>query len=164
MPRQRKSRSEQEVLRSAAQLAAQCQPRKKQRRITTSAARLEQLVERVEECIKTDDWGDESPALLVGLFCWAHREVYGVEVINELRRYYSVAYQGAKRLQADEFAGDFEDTLDFIRWVWARENEAEKWRRKNTGYGKRLHWRSVFVDRGKVTEWRLAQARQNGIA
>ena len=120
-------------------------------------------MQRVEVCIETDDWDDQAPALLVGLFCWAHAHVYGVDGIPELRRYFLTAVQSARRLQAQEFGDSFDETRDYVRWVLAREADREQWRRQNTGYGKRLTWRNVFVDRGLVTEMRIDAARTGGV-
>lgn len=166
MPRSRKPLNEQEVLRAAAEVKAsvarKTQPRK-QGTPSAKSGQLERLVKEVAECIETDDWGDKRPALLVGVFCWAHEQIYGVDCVREVKRFFLTASQGARKLIDEEFEGDFDEALRFMKWVWARERDREEWRRKNTGYGKRLRWRHFFVERELVTELRLAEARVGGV-
>lgn len=163
MPRVKKDAAEQKLLRNAALMRASVgEPKKKRTSVKARSGQLERLMEQVEHCIESEDWGDKRPALLVGVFAWAHEQVYGVSVVSELKRSFLPAINGAKRLMEEEFNGDFDETLTFMRWAWARESDREEWRRKNTGYGKRLKWRSFFQYRDLVTEMRLAEARVGG--
>ena len=169
MPRTRKPVAEQEQLRTAAQYAAQCQPRPPSKvgsrvpnaRISVGEAAMGRLVARVEGCIADGHWPAD-PSLLVGLYCWAHVEVYGVPVVAEVRHYYVTAQQGAKRLLEQEFKGDMEEALRWMRWLWARELDHEEWRRANGRTGRRLTWRQVFIERFGLTELRVQDARVGG--
>lgn len=164
MARVRKGVEEQATLRAAATFAAACQPRatrSAQKGITASSLRLRLLVETVSKCIEADDWGDKNPNLLVGLFCWAHEQVYGVCPIDDVRKFYVPAVQGAKRLC--EELGGFDEALRFMRWLWAREGDREEWRRQNKTPGRVLTWRAVFVQRALLTEMRIAEARVGGV-
>lgn len=171
MVRRRFTTDEQILKKTASAFSIACAPRKQKKtgsrvstaRISVGASRLENLVEVVGESIESGDWQSKSPALLVGLFCWAHTHVYGVSVIPELRRYYVSAVQAAKRLVENDFAGDFDKALEFVRWVWGRESDREEWRRKNTGFGSRITWRKVFVDKAFLVEWRLDISRKSGL-
>ena len=118
----------------------------------------------IQERVDGDDWVGLLVSELVGLFSWAHEAIYGVPCDSELAQHRVAAVVAAGKLVADEFNGSTEQAAEYMRWVWAREEQREHWRRANTGYGKVLTWRQVFVDRALVTEMRLDLARKAGVA
>lgn len=165
MPRVRKSKPEQEVLRSSATLATQfAPPRKKSRSQGTTKQHLLELVQTVTKYID-DEWPeeDERPSLLVAMFCWAHELVYGVSCVNEVARTFKRSTFMAARLVREEFNGSFDDAVDYMRWVWRNERRAEQWRRANTGYGRILTCYEVLRGDTLLKRMRLEQARKDGV-
>ena len=113
------------------------------------------------EMRKGNDWSDAKPRHLVALYCWCHREVYGVEPAElENARAWLSACSAAKRLAVDQFKGNLEGVIGLLRWVWWRERTREKWRRdKLEGAGKRIGWRLQF-SRSMLTDYRLFLQRR----
>lgn len=124
---------------------------------------LKKLADTFETSAEFEDWPQKTPAMLVALFCWAHEAIYGVSCISEVARVFNGAVSAADKLVRDEFDGSLEHASEYLRWVWRREREREQWRRKNTGFGRVLSWRNVFLHRELVKEMRLDAVRTKGV-
>lgn len=119
----------------------------------------------VRERLTTREWASATPEELVGLFAWCHAKVYAVEAEVALDRGASwwLASRAAASQLANDHHGDAVQMVDYIRWVWDRENGRERWRRQNGREGGRLSWRLVLGQgTALLADWRLSIARRNG--
>lgn len=165
MPRKLKPKADASVLQASAQLSLHLgKKRPRQSRKGTRAGRLEQLVVEVDKMVSDGHFPDEAkkPETLVALFCWAHEAIYGVSCVAEVAKLFNGAVSSCKKLMADEFHESFDETLEYVRWVWKREQAREKWRREN-GVGRVLTWFNVFKYRNLVTEMRVDNVRTKGV-
>ena len=97
---------------------------------------------------------------LVALYVKLHTSVYGVEPVElHTGSCYFGATSAATKLVRSEFGDDMNRVLAFIRWVWQRERETEKWRRVNGAEGRRIGWHIMFAQRTLVTDYRLSKER-----
>jgi len=116
---------------------------------------------QVVELIESGEWGGlVDPGLLVALYVWCHTQVYGIEPaeLGDGSEWFYAERHAAKCL-VDQFAGDMAECVTFVRWVWAREDSREKWRRDNNNSGSRISWQWMFNAR-LWTEYRLDLARR----
>jgi hypothetical protein len=165
MPRQLKKKADASVLQASVSLSLTVgKQRPKQARKGTRSGRLESLVVEVDKMVSDGHWPEDKkkPETLVALFCWAHEAVYGVSCVADTAKLFNGAVSAAKKLIADEFGGSFDDTLEYVRWVWKREQSREKWRRENGG-GRVLTWFQVFKYRNLVMEMRVDSVRTKGV-
>lgn len=144
-------------------LAAMCRPKRKRpaARSGPKATTIRTQVDRVREIVAEQRWSEMDPAMLVALYAWMHSEVYGVDPSAELAGKAGLAARGmARRMLEEQFGGDREAAVDFMRWAWTREKRTEEWRRENGRVdGRRLGWRWQF-GAGFVNEYRIALRRQ----
>lgn len=124
-----------------------------------------QVDEELADMMASGKWDDALPVHLVALYAALHQHVYGVRPA-ELDRSGAVgsrermgAVSSAKKLVADEFAGDIVDAVRFVRWAWHREMGREKWAREKKVERSRLSWRALFAGRGILSDYRVAQER-----
>lgn len=165
MPRQLKKTADASVLQASASLSLTVGKKKPRgARKGTRAPRLESFVLKVDSMISDGHWPDEykQPEYLVALFCWAHEAIYGVSCVADVAKLFNGAVSATKKLMADEFDGSFDATLEYVRWVWKREQSREKWRRENGG-GRVLTWFHVFKYRNLVMEMRVDSVRTKGV-
>jgi hypothetical protein len=143
-----------------------CKARKKTKPSKTTLvpkAQVKRAMEDLAERLAEDDWTELKPTVFVALAAWMHSEVYGVDVEAELRPQWKAALGAVGRMLREEFDGNAEAMLAFVKWTWAREMEREEWRRKNGAPGARLTWRRVYAQRGVLSDWRVELARKNGV-
>lgn len=133
--------------------------RRRARPKTIAASQFGRARVEVETMIDTDNWDGVTSRHLVALYDVMHTEVYGVEPgeLGPAERYN--ASMMAANLTKREFGGDFKKTIEFMRWAWAREAEAERWRRQNNRTnGRRIGARLMFSG-SLVTDYRVFLAR-----
>jgi hypothetical protein len=97
----------------------------------------------------TLDGGDAKD--VVGAWAWFHRGIYGV-VPLEVEAEWDAVHAAAKRVFVDYLKGEFDDALDFLRWVAAKA-------RDDFNAGKterRMRWRYIF-NASTVTDWKVAR-------
>jgi hypothetical protein len=98
----------------------------------------------------------------VALFHECHEGVYGVAPAELLdgETWFGAA-SAAERMLVQEFAGNVESMIEFVRWVWRRERTMEKRRRSDGIDGRRIGWRLMYLQRVLLTDYRVA-LRRNG--
>jgi len=130
-------------------------PRKKR---AMAASTLDRAMVEMQEMIDARDWAGCVPRHLVALYVLMHKKTYGIEPTmsaSERYRYAGMAAGFVKRA----FAGDMTRALSYLRWVWTREIERERWRRENGREGGRLSF-NVMLCNSLLDDWRLHQARR----
>lgn len=111
--------------------------------------------------LKVDDWSEAKAHHFVGLYAVLFENVYGVALDikgNDWRG----ACSAARGMLNREFDNDRDRMLSFMRWVWSRENEREKWRRENGKPGNVIGWRLMFSSTKLLTEFKVHIARKTG--
>lgn len=125
-----------------------------------SKRRIEKLRADMETRAQSGEWANADPAVLVALYEWLHRSVYGVDPEELNGRAWAFASTAAKRMVAKDFAGDVADAVEFMKWTWKRELKNEEWRRANGRDTRRVGWRLQFVGGYLLTDYRMAKARE----
>jgi hypothetical protein len=117
------------------------------------------VAELKEKVFDQENWKNFGPEDMVAMFLFLHEEVYGVSAVPEtvgqnFLGARSAAAALAKRLGTEE-------TVDFIRWTWSREQEREEWCRKNGKERGRISWRLQFSN-NLVVDYKVQLARAAG--
>ena len=147
----------------AAELAAFVKSRPQKKKSKLTKAKILKFVNQVDAKMAAQDWEGYSPSLVVALYMWCHKEVYGVEQLElQSPAVFEKARMQAARQRKEHFENDVEKQLLFMRWVWRRERGYEEWRRNNGGVGKTIHWYRQFVSAEMVMAYRIDEARKNG--
>ncbi len=100
-------------------------------------------------------WECAEPKHLVGLYGALHAHLYGVHPL-ELRTEYGAAVSAAKKLVADEFAGDCLEAQRYVAWCAAR---AKKWKQQKERENEeivRVGWRLLFKGRKWLVDWKAS--------
>ena len=135
--------------------------RRKAKPKTIAGAVFDRTVSELEAMIATQNWEGVTAKHLVALYEKMHTKCYGVAPaeLGPQARYNAMMM--AATLTKREFGGDYQRTMEFMRWAWTREIKTEKWRRQNGREdGRRIGVRLMFGG-GLVTDYRLALARKN---
>lgn len=104
------------------------------------------------------DWEGSTGATLVGLYCHCHDLVYGVAPLElEPAQAFQAAQRSAATMLRDQFGGDADAAVDFVRWAWEREQAAV--RRDTNPSRRRLGWRLQF-SLSLLTDYQVAMARR----
>lgn len=126
---------------------------------TIAASQFGRARVEVEAMIESGKWTGVSARHLVALYDLMHERVYGVacaELGPEAR--YNATMMAAS-LTKREFGGDYEKTLEFMRWAWTRESRTEKWRRENGRHEARRIGARLMFSGSLVTDYRVFLAR-----
>lgn len=114
----------------------------------------------VAQRVESKDWNDAGPRHLVALYWFCHTKVYGTEPKElDTAAAWTRAMMFAGKLVREEFEGDVQLAIRFMRWTWNREKEREAWRRQNRRSGGRITWQQQFVHRYLVSDWRTDKTR-----
>lgn len=139
-------------------LAAFCPQTKTRKRSGTIAkSRWDKAMTRVQERLRSADWQEADPIEFVALYHLLHTRVYGVEPGELGTSQRMRAMTMARLLLAREFNHPREMAA-FMRWVWIREEQRERWRKQSGSAGGRIGWYFQFDGR-LVTDWRLEARR-----
>lgn len=120
---------------------------------TLPRRQFERLLSETNALKEQQAWQSLTPKHFVALYCLLHRHVYGV-VPEEVRDGYRLAVGAANRMLRNEFNGDQHAMVEFVRWVWQREQR----RAKQREHDYRMGWRLQF-GRPLLTDYRVARAR-----
>jgi|HubBroStandDraft_5_1064220.scaffolds.fasta_scaffold22501_1 hypothetical protein len=155
-----------------AQFAAIGEKKKPKRSFSLAPATIAKAIAEAEEMAKTGDWDAARGVHLVALYAAMHRLVYGVaaeeldgtgrgtQAVKKAQLEWAVASKAAQAFVAEQFAADFGEAVEFVRWAWKREQAREKKRREGGAKDDfRIGWRYQFGAR-LATDYRLAAARQ----
>jgi len=118
--------------------------------------------EQLREMVLSSDFASATASHLVALYEWCHEQVYGAKPSElDAGDAWKMATFAAARLAKDEFGGEFQRAIEFVRWTWQREKAREHARRtgRNDSVG-RIGWRLQFVTRHLVTDYRIDMARK----
>jgi hypothetical protein len=104
-------------------------------------------------------WNEFNPKLFVALYAWLHTQVYNVNPANEVSGKSGLGARTlARNMLEKEFDNNCEEMLVFMRWVWFRERERERWRLENSKVGGRISWQYQFSAR-LLNEYKVAKRR-----
>lgn len=145
---------------AADQLQAMVKRKKPVSRRGPQLEKIRRDITKAADIAKTEQrWGEFNAPLLVALYAWLHEQVYGIDPASELIGKAGLgARKAAKTLLDTEFGGDRGEFLVFMRWVWYRERERERWRIENNRQGGRISWQYQFSPR-LVNEYRVTKRR-----
>ena len=107
------------------------------------------------------DWSEANASHFVGMYAVLFEYVYKVALDikgNDWRG----ACSAARAMLKNEFNEDNDHFIAYVRWVWSREDEREKWRRENNKSGQVIGWRLMFSSRNLLTEYKVHLARKTG--
>lgn len=117
---------------------------------------LERLQGEVETMKRTGAWGEAGPRHFVALYVSLYAEVYGIAPGDLDKATRIKATFTALRMLDKEFGDDPGLMANFMRWVWLREKDNEKWRRENgRTNARRIDWYTQF----KCTSYLLQDYR-----
>ena len=132
--------------------------RRSKRPKTIAAAAFGRALAEVDAMLVTGDWEGATPRHLVALYERMHERCYGVapEELGPSERYNATLLAG--NMVKNKFEGDLSACVEFMLWAWAREIEAEKWRRENDRSGRRIGVRLMFSG-SLLTDYRYHLSR-----
>lgn len=130
-------------------------PEKDKKRRAMSQQQFQKLLVETNDLKMTKRWDEFTPRHFVGMYCLLHHYVYSV-FPHEVRDNYMLSVGAAQRMLKNEFKGDTEQMIVFMRWVWKRESEREKSRDANSTF--RIGWRLQF-GRQLLSDFRVAKTR-----
>lgn len=116
--------------------------------------------------MKSNNWSSAKPMHMVALYCWCHKQVYGVDCAELLAsgKATTAARKGAAgaaaRMLEQEFGGSPGDMARYINWVFKREVSREKWARENSRERGRMTWMVLFAGRAVLTDYRADKLRR----
>jgi hypothetical protein len=143
---------------SIARFASGAPPAKSERASRTT---MDRARSGMREMAESGDWRGATPSHLVALYQLLHATVYEVEASElSVPQEFAAAASAAGRLLRDQFRDDAAEVVSFMRWVWKREEWAEKRRREKGEGGRRIGWRLQFGVQ-LLTDWRLDVARRS---
>lgn len=119
---------------------------------------LRKAAEALDAIIEKDAWGSAKPIHFLVLYARMHLRVYRVEPVwtGEDRRKAAMMIGWTIK---QYFRKDPSSFAEYLRWVWRREMQNEKWRRENNRTnGRTMGWR-LMCSGGVVTEYRIAMER-----
>lgn len=97
---------------------------------------------------------------MVALYMWCHAKVYGVSAADMTGPVFFQATRLAGLFVRNQLKGDYEECVEFIRWVWGREQYREKKRKEEKKeHANRIGWRLQFSPT-LVVDYRLDKARK----
>lgn len=132
--------------------------RKEAKRRGISTASMRNALVTVEAMIAADDYTGATPIHFVAMYAKGHSLVYGVPAAELGPQERTIAVVKVARFLRSECGGDVTKAAAFLRWVWRRESEREKWRRENNKSGGTLGWGLVFSAEF-ATQWRVDMER-----
>jgi hypothetical protein len=134
--------------------------RASRRTYTFSKSKVAAAQKDFEARAAAGNWAGAGPASFVALYVWAHCNVYGVEPAEMNGHAWAFASSAAKKLLDSEFGGDATQMVQFMKWVWRREEGREKWRVENgRDAAGRITWRTQFTASYLITDYRISMQR-----
>lgn len=123
--------------------------------------RRKQQIAEIERRIAAKDWDGMTSGLLVALYWTCHRKTYGVEPAElNTASTWTKAMKSAGKLVIDQFDGDVDLAIKFMRWLWTREQSREQWASKNGIDRSRITWIRQFCRVENVSDWRADKVRR----
>lgn len=128
--------------------------KRKTKKSRPSTRALEKAVEEVKDRFVGNprgDWSKVTPSTLLGLYAYLHETVYKVTP-DELALDWKGALSCAKKVLEQTFDNNGEEVVEFIRWVWMKENR--KVSKLKEGVEFRISWRYQFSQK-LITDYRV---------
>ena len=118
-------------------------------------------IAEVRERITRQNWKDMKVGRLVALYWICHEKIYGV-VPAEIDKtaVWEQVMKAAGGMVKNEFDGDMQQAIEFMRWVWTDEARKENWRRANHKPAGRIKWQNQFLHGYLISDWRAAVMRR----
>lgn len=129
---------------------------KKPRKRILSSRDFDALLKETNALKSSNDWDSFTPKHFVGLYCLLHQHVYGV-LPTEVRSQYRQAVGASMRMLHNVFGADCSNMIEFMRWVWKREEFKEQRRDPDSDF--RIGWRLQF-GAALVNDYQVALARR----
>lgn len=125
-------------------------------------ARVDKVTRQMNEMRVANEWAEATPMHLVALYTWCHEQTYGLRPVEFERGglLWSAATACATKMLREEFKGDIDEMVDYMRWSWRREKRKEEWRRESNRDGGRIEWRAQFMHLYLLTDYRIDKARR----
>jgi len=133
------------------------------RRSAVSKATIEREIADIERRVAENDWRSLKPAQLVAVYAWCHDRAYGVRPDDLTGATWSDARKRAGLMVKRDFGGDVDAALEFLRWVWGREEGRIEWKKANGRPIRRLTWHDQFTARWLLSDYRVDQSVRQGI-
>lgn len=111
---------------------------------------FEKQLAKTRALMKAEAWDQFKPKDFVFLFAHLHEHVYGALPL-EVAETPNLAYLAAGRQLRNEFSGNVDRFLEFIRWTWRREKLAHPKRTSDF----RIGWRYQFSAASLMTDYRV---------
>lgn len=109
---------------------------------------------------QSGEWATADGEALVGLYAVCHELVYGAlpEELEEVALFRQASRTAAKLLR-ESFGGEVDGAVEFLKWVWEREQGRVRWAASQQPPVQRgrLGWRLSF-SAAFVTDYRVATA------
>src|SRR5574338_176134 len=110
------------------------------------------IADEVIEMATRQNWANAGAQHVVALAGEFHRRVYGVEAEELRTRARQIFVRSADSMIKQN---GVEWVVEFVKWVWKREQERETWRRDNHKQGSRVSIAMVFGSSNLRTEYRI---------
>lgn len=131
---------------------------------TIAASTFDKTREEVVAMVKSGEWDECGARHLVALYDIMHLKVYKVEdaALDSKTRYNAVMM--AANFVKREFADDYVEAVEYMRWVWSEEMRQEKWRIENNRQNNNpITYYMMFSGR-LLTKYRIFLARRHSRA
>lgn len=137
-------------------------PKRKRSYNSIGDAAWAKCVSEATRCCMEEDWSAATPRHLVAFYALCHKSAYGVmPVFGSSERVHAAG--AAKRMLEKHFGGRFDGVVDFMRWVWVKERDDERWR-KSVGKVSdwRVSWKYQFSE-SLLCKWMVFRKRSPGV-
>ncbi len=145
---------------SLADWAKTAKSKEERKKAGIQKASLDRAEREMNEMIEREDYTGAKPMHVFVLYAMLHKHVYGVEASEAEspgERKKAIMFIGSTL--RSRFDGDVAALIAFVRWVWAREERTEKWRRETRQTnGRRLGCYLAFSPR-LYTDYKVARER-----
>ena len=122
-----------------------------------SDARLDKALDATTVCIAQGDWSEATAINFLALYVLMHRKVYDVDpVMTAKERHECLLCIGS--FVKKHFEDSPSDLACYIRWVWKREFDREKWAQTNGRQRGVMSWR-LMLSTAVLTDYRVERAR-----
>ena len=132
---------------------------KRARPKTIASSSWDRALATVREMAAKEDYAGARALHFVALHSILFEAVYGFESAELTPATRMAACGMASCLLKQVFGEDPSKFAAYLRWVWGREEEREKWRREKKVGGKMIGWRLVF-GRSLLDEYALDVRRR----
>ncbi|MHA1569038.1 MAG: hypothetical protein ACTSXZ_06175 [Alphaproteobacteria bacterium] len=138
-------------------LVAPHRPRRKSR--PSARDTIERAITEVNRRLDADDWTKLTATTMLQLWVWCHAQVYDVRPVVKPKEWERWLMRVGSMCR-DQFGGDYDAMLVYVRWAWGREEGYEDHRRRNNQSRPPMGVYKLFGDH-VLTDYRIEKARGN---